>query len=131
MKCCIYVLFSLLLISCGNSALVKNMDGSDRVIVQFKHPGTDSIIKEVEATQSYAIEKLLRFADGEKTEQYKCGHDGNIMFYKNGTLTGDISFNYNTEGCRHFLHQADGKLTATEMDNEAVDFLRSLANQIQ
>ncbi len=127
MKLIIYIIASLLLVSCGSSTLVKNISGSDSVAVRFNHPGTDSIIKVVEATQSHAIDKLLRFADGKETEQFKCGYDGNMMFYKNGSLTGDISFNYSKDGCHHFLHMVDGKLTATAMSNEAADFLKSLA----
>lgn len=131
MKPLLSSIFTLLLISCGSSSLVKNLDGSDRVEVQFKFPGTDSVIKVVEATQSYAVEKLVRFADGKETKLFKCGYDGNILFYKNEVLAGEVGFNYNTEGCHHFLHLTNGKITATEMSNEAADFLRSLANQIQ
>jgi hypothetical protein len=131
MKPVFCILCSIILLACGSSPLVKHLDGSDRVAVQFKYPGTDSVIKVVEATQRYAVEKLLRFADGKESKQFKCGYDGNMLFYKNGVLTGDIAFNYNTDGCHHFLHMVDGKLTATEMNNEAVDFLRSLANQLQ
>ncbi len=131
MKLILCISTCFLIISCGSSTLVKNIDGSDRVAVRFNHPGTDSIIKVVEATQSHAIEKLVRFADGNETEQFKCGYDGNMMFYKNGKLTGDITFNYTADGCHHFLHMADGKLTATAMSNEAADFLRSLANGLK
>lgn len=127
MKLIISILAGLILLSCGSSPLVKNITGSDSVAVRFNHPGTDSIVKVVEATQSYAIEKLVRFADGKETEQFKCGYDGNMIFYKKGTLTGDISFNFSTDGCHHFLHMADGKLTSTVMSNEAADFLKSLA----
>ncbi len=128
MKLIICLVTGLALISCGNSPLIKNIDGSDSVAVRFNHPGTDSIVKVVEATQTHAIEKLERFADGKETGQFKCGYDGNMMFYKNGKLAGDISFNYSADDCHHFLHVVDGKLTATAMSNEAADFLRSLAN---
>lgn len=127
MKLILCIITGLVLISCGSSTLVKNIDGSDSVAVRFNHPGTDSIVKVVEATQLHAIEKLVRFADGKETEKHKCGYDGNMMFYKNGTLTGDILFNYATDDCHHFLHMVDGKLTATGMSNEAADFLKSLS----
>lgn len=128
MKLIICIITGFILMSCGSSTLVKNMDGSDSVAIRFNHPGTDSIVKVVEATQSHAIEKLVRFADGSETKKHTCGYDGNIMFYKKGILTGDISFNYSADGCHHFLHMADGKLTATAMSNEAADFLKSLAD---
>lgn len=127
MKLIIYILTSLFLISCGSSTLVKNIADSDSVAVRFNQPGTDSIVKVVDATQSHAIEKLVLFADGNQTGEFKCGYDGNMMFYKKGNLTGDISFNFSTDGCHHFLHMTNGKLTATKMSNEAADFLNSLA----
>lgn len=128
MKLIIYFVTGLLLISCSNSPLVNNLESSDSLAVRFNHPGTDSIVKVVETTEPHAIQKLLRFADGKKTEQFKCGYDGNIMFYKKGSLAGDISFNFSVDGCHHFLHMTDGKLTATAMNNEATDFLKSLAD---
>ena len=128
MKFIVCFITSLVLISCNNSQLVSKLEDSDSIAVRFNQPGTDSIIKVVEATEPHAIQKMLQFADGKKSEQYKCGYDGNIMFYKKGSLAGDISFNFSVEGCHHFIHQADGKLTATKMNNEAADFLKTLAD---
>jgi hypothetical protein len=48
------------------------------------------------------------------------------MFYKKGTLIGDVSFNYSGDGCHHFIMLLDDKLTPTVMSNEADDFLKSL-----
>lgn len=117
----------LLLLSCSSSPLVSTLQDSDSIAVRFNHPGTDSIVKVVEATEAHAIQKLVQFADGKETKEFKCGYDGNIMFYKKGSLTGDISFNYTIDGCHHFLYMTEGKLTATKMNNEAVDFLKRLA----
>lgn len=102
------------------------MEDSDSIAVRFNHSGTNSIAKVVETTDAHAIQKMLRFADGKKTEEYTCGYDGNIMFFKKGSLAGDISFNFSVDDCHHFLHFAAGKLTATAMSNEAADFLKSL-----
>ena len=116
-----------LLLSCGNSPLVSKLQDSDSIAIRFNLPGTDSIVKVVETTEPHAIQKLVQFADGKAIKEYKCGYDGNIMFYKKGRLAGDISFNYTVDDCHHFLHMADGKFTATKMNNEAADFLESLA----
>lgn len=78
-------------------------------------------------TEDKAIKKLIRFTDGKAGEAYKCGYDGNLLFYKKGTLIGDVSFNYSGDGCHHFLQLVDDKLSPTEMSNEAADFLKSLA----
>ena len=131
MKLILCMAAGLVLISCGNSALVKQIEGSDSVAVRFNQPGTDSIVKVVETTLPHAIEKLVGFVDGRETDKHKCGYNGNMMFYKKGILTGDISFNYTTNNCHHFLHMADGKLTATSLSNEAADFLKHLAEEIR
>ena len=128
MKLIICFAASLLLFSCSNSPLVNNLEDSDSVAIRFNHPGTKSIIKVVETTEPHAIQKLVQFAGGKETDQFKCGYDGNAMFYKKGSLAGDISFNFSTDGCHHFLHVADGKLTATKMSNEATDFFKNLAD---
>ena len=128
MKLMILFVTGLLLISCNNSPLVKNLEGSDSLAVRFNYPGTDSIVKIVETTEPHAIEKLLQFAGAKETDQFKCGYDGKAMFYKKGSLAGDISFNFSADGCHHFLHLAEGKLTATRMNNEAADFLKTLAD---
>lgn len=127
MKLILSIAAALVLISCGNSALVKQIEGSDSVAVRFNYPGTDSIVKVVETTLPHAIEKLVGFVDSKETGKHNCGYNGNIMFYKKGMLTGDISFNYTTNNCHHFLHMADGKLSATSLSNEAAHFLKRLA----
>ncbi len=60
-------------------------------------------------------------------EAYKCGYDGNLMFYKEGKLMADVAFNYSGDGCHHFIQEINGTLTSTAMSNEAADFLKSLA----
>ena len=113
--------------SCGHSPLVSQLQGSDSVAVRFKEPLTGKIIKEVATSQAYAIQDLLRFAGSEETAQLKCSYDGDIIFYKKGKVAGDVSFNYTTDVCRHFLFIINGKLTATKMSYEAVDFLKDLS----
>jgi hypothetical protein len=80
----------------------------------------------VSTTEEKAIDKLARFVDGKDAEAYKCGYDGNLVFYKEGNLRADVSFNTG-EGCRHFILMLNGALTSTAMGNEAADFLKSLA----
>jgi hypothetical protein len=128
MKLILIIAIAILLTSCNNSPLVSQLEGSDSVAVRFTAPGSGALIKVVGTSQPYAIKDLLRFAGGDETEQFKCGYDGHVLFYKQGTLAGDVAFNYTGDGCRHFLIEANGKLTATRMSNEAIDFLKALAN---
>ncbi len=116
------------LVACsGGSAVGKQLSGSDSLVINFNEPQTNSIAKTTYTTDAKAIKKLARFVDSKTTEAYKCGYDGNLMFYKKGQLAGDVSFNYSGEGCHHFIQDLAGVLTPTAMSNEAADFLRSMS----
>ena len=116
-------------VSCSDSgsAINKQLSGSDSLVINFNAPQTDSIVNTVTTTEAKAIKKLTDFVDGNAAEAYKCGYDGNIMFYNKGVLQGDVSFNYSGDGCHHFIMLLNDKLTPTTMSNEAADFLKSLA----
>lgn len=110
-----------------SSAVAKQFAGSDSLEINFNQPGTNNIAKSVTTTEDKAISKLIRFVDSKSAADYKCGYDGNLMFYKEGKLSGDVSFNYSGDGCHHFMQDVNGTLTSTTMSNEAADFLKSLA----
>lgn len=128
MRNCFLIILIILFASCsGKSGISKQIDGSDSLVIHFNAPHTNNIIKSVTTTETNAIKKLIHFTDGKYFRIVKCGYDGNLLFYKKGNLSGDISFNYTTDSCRHFIFLIDKKLTATTMSNEAADFLKSLA----
>ena len=120
------VLFFLAACS-GGSAVSKQLAGSDSLVINFNEPQTNNIEKTMTTTESKAIKKLAGYVDGKKAEEYKCGYDGNLVFYKDGLLLGDVAFNYSGNGCRHFIQSVDGKLSSSTMSNEAADLLKSLA----
>ncbi len=124
--CCIAVVW--LFYSCSdNSAISKQLSGSDSLVINFNKPQTNSIDKTVTTTERKAIMKLAGFVNNKTTEAFKCGYDGNLLFYKQGKLAGDVSFNYTGDDCRHFIQLIDENLTPSAMSNEAADFLKSLA----
>ena len=125
MKILVLVLAISIFSSCSGDSPV-HLSGSDSLVINFNEPQSNSIEKTVNTTEVNAIKKLARFTGGESAPEYKCGYDGNLQFYKNGELSGDISFNYSGENCRHFIQMKEGKLTSTKMSNEAADFLKSL-----
>ncbi len=127
MKILLFFMFALFLISCGQSPIVNQLQGSDSLAISFVKPGTNEVRKVVETSSKYAIKDLIHFADAEETQQFKCGYDGNALFYKKGILAGEITFNYSGDGCQHFLYMANGKLTASKMSYQAIDFLKALA----
>lgn len=118
----------IFLISCGHSQLVSHLEGSDSVSVIFKQPATGEVIKIVGTSGHYAIQDLLTYTGSKETARFKCGYDGDILFFKKGVQAGEVYFNYTTNGCHHFVIMKDGKATATEMSNQATDFLKQLAN---
>jgi len=124
--CSVAVLFSL--ISCGSQSAISNkLDGSDSLVINFNTPQTNNIEKTVTTTERNAIKKLMQYIDSKTAEAYKCGYDGNLIFYRHGAFVGDVSFNYSGDGCHHFIMMVDGKLTPIVLSNEAADFLKSLA----
>lgn len=130
MKIIIVSIIATILLSCGgsSSSISKQLSASDSLVINFTAPQSGSISKSVTTTEAKAIHKLARFVDGKKAEEFKCGYNGSLLFFSNGKLLNDVSFNYSETGCQHFLLSVDGKLEITEMSNEAVDFLKSLAD---
>ena len=113
---------------CNNSSpIYKKLAQSDSVVINFNEQGTNNIVKTISTTESIAIKKLSGFIDTKASPAYKCGYDGNMLFYRNGALDADVSFNYSGEGCRHFIQIIAGQISSTGMENEAADFLKSLA----
>ena len=129
MKTFLFVFIVMLFCSCGGpgSVISKQLSGSDSLVIHFNIPQTNNIDKTVTTTENAAIKKLINYVDSKSTEAYKCGYDGNLLFYKKGILQGDVSFNYSGEGCHHFILEVNGKLNPTAMSNEAASFLKSLA----
>jgi hypothetical protein len=105
----------------------KQLSGSDSLVINFNKPQSNMIEKTNYTTDKNAISKMARFVDGKKAEAYKCGYDGNLLFYKDGELLGDVSFNYSGEGCHHFIMKLGEELIPTAMSDEAADFLKSMA----
>ncbi len=116
-----------ILFSCKQSALSKQLAGSDSLVINFNHPQTATIDKTVTTTESSAIRRLSQFVDGKESALFKCGYDGNMLFYSKGEKKAEVVFQYRIDSCRHFVYEEDGVLTGARMNNEAADFLHSLS----
>ena len=112
--------------ACGSSAVKSKLSGVDSVVIQYYFPGTDSISKTITTTQEAALKKLVGFTASKETENFKCGYDGNMIFYKDSQLTLPIVFKYREKSCRHFVMEIDGKIISTRLSGEAADFFTSL-----
>lgn len=127
MKFLLISLVAALFISCNPSATEKKLKGCDSLVITFNVPGTDSVLKTVQTTDTRAIQKLAGFMNGKSTAAFKCGYDGNLLFFKGGKQVMPVVFRYTDADCRHFVYDLDNKVMYTSMSNEAADFLQSLA----
>ena len=128
MKAISCIIVSVILFSCGNkSAISEKLSGSDSLVITFNVPDSDSVIHTVSSTEKKAIRKLSGFLDGKESKLYKCGFDGNLGFYKQGQMLMPVIFRYNDSGCHVFMYEIDNKVMSIKMSNEAVIFLKSLA----
>ena len=116
----------VLFVSCSGSAVTKKLSDSDSLVITFNPPNSDSIIKTVSTTENNAINKVIDFVDAKPAEEFKCGYDGNLIFFSKGQAILPVVFKYKEKDCRHFLFELDGKLVSTKINNEAADFLESL-----
>ena len=69
---------------------------------------------------------MTSFIDRKAAEEYKCGYDGNLIFYKGGQAVLPVVFKYKDASCRHFMFELDGKVQSTKMNQEGADFLGDL-----
>ncbi|MEO7983342.1 MAG: hypothetical protein ABI688_04595 [Bacteroidota bacterium] len=129
MRTLFFPVLLIVLVSCGGSSSVisKQLSGSDSLVINFNTPQTNTIGKTMNTTEKTAIKKLANYVDSKTATTNECGYDGNLVFYKQGVVTGDLAFNYSTDSCHHFMMLEEGKLTPTVMSSEAADFLKSLS----
>ncbi len=116
---CLAIILMFAASSCKQSAVEKKLSGCDSLQINFND-------KSVATTERSAIKKLAGFLDGKKTEKFKCGYDGKLLFYKDNAVLMDVDFKFSETGCMHFLYTMDGQLISTKLNGEAADLLESL-----
>ena len=127
MRALIFIL-CIIVASCGKqSPIRKELSGSDSLVINLNKPGTDSIMKTVTAVDSKAIDQFIGFVDGKEKHVGPCPLDGNIVFFKKGVATKDVSFSYSIDSCDMFVFKEGDIFKATTVSKEAKDFLQSLA----
>lgn len=112
--------------SCRQSAVRASFSGADSLVVHFKNEKAGVVTKTVQTTEANAVKKIIGFIDASVTEDFKCGYDGKMFFYKEEQMVQEVDFQMNDEACRHFSFLLDGKLMSTKMSSEAVDFFAAL-----
>lgn len=132
MKSYLFVLVAgIIFCSCKQSAITKNFSSADSLVIHFKDEQAGVITRTVKTGKSdpgfrKAINRMIEFIDAKETEQYKCGYDGKMFFYKNDQQMQEVDFKMKNDSCNHFAFLLNGKLTSTKMSGEAIDFLNAL-----
>ncbi len=126
MRLLVYAFIILIITACNNSAVAKKLSGADSLVITFNIPNSDSVVKTVSTTENNAINKIVDFIDGKPAKEFKCGYDGNLIFFSKGQVLLPVVFKYKEANCRHFIFELNGKLMSVKMNNEAADFLESL-----
>jgi len=120
------VLVSLASACGGNQDVSGKLRGSDSLVINFYAPGSETVTESMTTTEEAAIRRLTEFISAKETEVFKCGYDGNLLFFEKGKPVSDVSFKFSDESCRHFVMDIKGQLVATKMSNQAADFLADL-----
>lgn len=102
--------------------------GADSVAINyFKGDGTaDSVTNMVMLRDKDQISILADYVEDDKTENYKCGHDGSIHIFKKDAVTQDIDFSSNNVLCMHFSFLLNNKIFSTKLSAKALQFLKSV-----
>jgi hypothetical protein len=112
--------------SCSTkSPIVKQLAGSDSLVITFNVPGTDSVSNIVTTTDTRAIAKLAGYLGGKEQPKPDCGFGGNMLFFKGGQQVLPVVFQ-TSKDCSYFMYEMENKLLYTEVGGEAGKFLKSL-----
>jgi len=120
---------SVLFFSCKSSTGIKeSVSDSDSAAINFyKGDGNmDTVVHVAILRNKKEIENLANFIESGATENFKCGYDGSLHFFKNNAVTKDIDFRMNDAACMHFSFILKGKLYSTKLSPTAKEFLQSL-----
>lgn len=112
--------------ACKSSAVKHSFSSADSLVIHFKDEQAGVVTKTVQTTESNAMNRMIEFIDAKETEQFKCGYDGKMFFYKKGEQMQEVDFKMKNDSCNHFAFLLNGKLVNTKMSDEAVDFLDAL-----
>ena len=121
--CCLF--FS----SCSKpTGVQKLVSDSDSAAINFyKGDGSmDTVVHFAMIRDKKQIADLAAFIESSATENFKCGYDGSLHFFKNNAVLKDIEFRMNDANCMHFSFIMNGKLYSTKLSDAAKQFLQSV-----
>ena len=120
----------LFLASCGDSiksSLDKELSDTDSIKVYFFNEKDNRIQKIVTLSEKAEINEVIASISDESSEQYKCGHNGQLEFYKGGTIIMSPQFNTG-EGCEHYVFRFKDRMYHKVMTSKGKELLTNLHN---
>jgi hypothetical protein len=130
MKRIAWSLALLVLFSCNNTntAFIEKVKAADSIAINyFKGDGSmDTVVAVKIIKDKQQLEKLTSFIASSGTENYKCGYDGSLHYFKKGMVLQDVDFRMNDVQCMHFSFMLNGQVFATKLPAEARQLLESL-----
>jgi hypothetical protein len=130
MKYFTLIIIAILFTSCKNAVTqltAKVVDADSMAINYFKGDGSmDTVVAVKIIRNKEQVNQLAKMAGGTITDNFKCGYDGSLHFFKMSKVIQDIDFRMNDVQCMHFSFMLEGKLYATALSPEAKQLLESL-----
>lgn len=127
MKSILFIALFLLLMSCSNKGDIA-VSSSDSLVIQYKSIPSGEVLKTVTTAEPNAIKKLAQFVEEGKSEEFKCGTQGSLIFFNKGTVKREVLFAFSKSGCQHFIWNDEHQVMHdVKMSNEAAAFLKGLA----
>lgn len=125
MKNKIVLFIVIILFTSCTSPTVNAIAETDSVVIEYAIPDPGAVSKTVATTNSAAIHRLIDFIDSKEVKPDPCSYKGKVLFYQQGNKLLEAQF-ADADGCRYFSFTLDGVLRHTRMNNEAIDFFKSL-----
>jgi hypothetical protein len=130
MKRITWSLAVMFLLSCNNTntAFIEKVKDADSIAINyFKGDGSmDSVLAVKIVRDKQQQEKLTAFIAASGTENFKCGYDGSLHYFKKGMVLQDVDFRMNDVQCMYFSFMLNGELFATKLSPEAKQLLESV-----
>jgi hypothetical protein len=127
MKYLFTLLLSVLLFACTKPTGIKEViTTADSVAINyFKGNGSmDTVVNVIMLKDKSQMNKLADYVETTATENFKCGYDGSLHFFKRDMVVQDIDFRMNDVQCMYFSFLLNGKVFTTALSPEAKQFLQ-------
>jgi hypothetical protein len=116
--------------SCNNTntAFIEKVKDADSIAINyFKGDGSmDSVVAVKIIRDKQKVEQLTGFIAASGTDNFKCGYDGSLHYFKKGMVLQDVDFRMMDVQCMHFSFMLNGQLFATKLPAEAKQLLESV-----